>query len=73
MKRRAVPPNPAHPDSLAPPSQRGAPEFTQVLERDEAERLDAAKRTLAEEAERLRVTLNEKEKELMGLRKDLGT
>ncbi|KAF8338840.1 uncharacterized protein EI90DRAFT_3279412 [Cantharellus anzutake] len=71
MKRRAIPPNPAHPDSLAPPAQRGAPEFTQVIERDEAERLDAAKRKLVEEAERLRAALIEKEKELARLRKEV--
>lgn len=73
IKKRAIPPNPAHMASLVPPAVRGAPEFTALLERDEGERLDAAKRSVVDETNKLRVMLIEKEQELEKLRKELDS
>lgn len=81
MKKRPIPPNPAHVPSLGPqPSVPGTPtkgsggnmpEFTQVLERDEAERLDAAKRAVVDATDAQRVLLIEKEREFERLRREL--
>ncbi|KAF9509597.1 hypothetical protein BS47DRAFT_1348972 [Hydnum rufescens UP504] len=71
VKKRAVPPNPAHTASLAPQGSRWAPEFTALLERDEGERLDAAKRSIVEETDKQRALLIEKEQELERLKKEL--
>lgn len=81
-KKRPNPPNPAHVLSLGPqplvpgtPSKGGGsdlPEFTQVLERDEAERLDAAKRAVLDATDAQRVLLIEREQELKRL-KELET
>jgi YEATS domain-containing protein 4 len=83
MKKRPIPPNPAHVPSLGPqPSVPGTPtkgsggnmpEFTQVLERDEAERLDAAKRAVVDATDAQRVLLIEKEREFERLRRELET
>lgn len=81
MKKRPIPPNPAHVPSLGPqqptpgtPSKGGGsnvPEFTQVLERDEAERLDAAKRAVLDATEVQRALLIEREQELKMLKEQL--
>jgi len=71
IKRRAVPPNTAHSASLATSSLQGAPEFTALLEKEEADRLDGAKKTIIEETDRQRALLIEKEKELERLKKEL--
>lgn len=80
-KKRPNPPNPAHIASLGPqpptpgtPSKGGGgniPEFTQVLERDEGERLDAAKRAVLDATDAHRVLLIEKEQELKRLKEQL--
>ena len=82
MKRRGVPPNLAHSASLAgnghgilvagKAKATDAPEFTGVLEREEGERLDLAKRAVVEETDRVRALLIEREKELERLKKELA-
>ncbi|KAG8700872.1 NuA4 histone H4 acetyltransferase complex and the SWR1 complex subunit [Ceratobasidium sp. 394] len=64
IKRRpANPPHVAHPASLAV-TARGAPEFSLALEKEEADRLEAARKALVEQSERMREELIETEKEL---------
>lgn len=80
-KKRPAPPNPAYVPSLGPqpatpgtPTKVGGgniPEFTQILERDEAERLDAAKRAVVDATDAQRALLIEKERELERLRREL--
>lgn len=53
-------------------SKGGVPEFTQQMEKEEAERLEAARKSIIAEQEKLRLTLHEKEKELTRLQKLLG-
>lgn len=81
MRRRPIPPNPAHVISLGPQppetpvkgmNPRAHPEFTLVLERDEAERLDAAKHVVMDASVRQRLLLEEKERELERLRNEMG-
>jgi YEATS domain-containing protein 4 len=73
-KKRPLPPNVAHVQSLGWATNRGGavPEFTERLERDEAERLDAAKRAVIDATEVLRASLIEKEKELESLRRQVN-
>lgn len=61
--KKPVPYNTANPASLEA-SRGGVPEFTQAMEKEEAERLEAAKRAVLLEQERLRLRLHEREKEL---------
>lgn len=63
VRRRGVPPHPSHPGSIIAIS-RGTPEFTQAMEREEAERLDQAKKEVVSQTEQQRALLIEKEKEL---------
>ena len=69
-KRRPVPFHTAHPDSLEA-SKGGVPEFTQEMEKDEAERLEVARKKVIAEQEKWRDTLIEKEKELLRLQRQL--
>ena len=69
--KRPVPYNPSNPASLEA-SRGGVPEFTQAMEKEEAERLEAAKKAVAVEQERLRLRLHEREKELERLKQQLG-
>lgn len=73
VKRRPAPPNPGHTASLErqPGGSSIPPEFTMVLERDEAERLDSARRSVVDAAEQQRALLMEKERELERLRKEV--
>ena len=62
-RRPAIPPHLAHHASMAAIA-RGAPEFSLALEKEEAERLEAARKTLVEQTDRMREELIETEKEL---------
>ena len=70
-RRRPVPFHTANPGSLEA-SKGGVPEFTAVMEKDEIQRLEDAKKLVIAEQEKLRASVNEKEKELEGLKRDLG-
>ncbi|KAH9999988.1 yeats family protein [Russula vinacea] len=70
-RRRPVPFHTANPGSLEA-SKGGVPEFTAVMEKDEIQRLEDAKKTINAEQEKLRVSLIEKEKELEKLRGELN-
>ncbi|KAI0638445.1 yeats family protein [Trametes polyzona] len=69
-KRRPIPFHTANPASLEA-SKGGVPEFTQEMEKDEAERLEAARVKLAKEHERLREILLQKEAELDQIKKEI--
>ncbi|KAI0938154.1 hypothetical protein AcV7_003427 [Taiwanofungus camphoratus] len=69
-RRRPVPFHTANPGSLEA-SKGGVPEFTQQMEREEAERLEAAKKTVVAETDKWREKLIEKEKELERLQRQL--
>jgi len=69
--KKPVPYNPANPASLEA-SRGGVPEFTQAMEKEETERLEAAKKAVLTEQERLRLRLYEREKELEVLKQQLG-
>ncbi|KII94665.1 hypothetical protein PLICRDRAFT_47691 [Plicaturopsis crispa FD-325 SS-3] len=71
-KRRPVPFHAANPKSLEE-SKGGVPEFTQAMEKEEAERLEKARKVVIEEQDRWRATLIEKEKELEKLQRQLAT
>jgi len=70
-KRRPVPFHTAHPSSLES-SKGGVPEFNQLMEKEESERLEAARKVIITEQERLRARLSEREKELEGLQRKLA-
>ena len=69
-KRRPVPFHTANPASLEA-SKGGTPEFTQEMEREEAERLERALKTIVEETHKWRNKLIEKENEANRLKKEL--
>ncbi|KAH7931162.1 yeats family protein [Leucogyrophana mollusca] len=69
-KRRPVPFHMANPGSLEA-SKGGVPEFTTEMEKEEAERLETARKAVVAEQERWRATLIEKEKELERLQNQL--
>ena len=69
--KKPVPYNTANPASLEA-SRGGVPEFTQAMEKEEAERLETAKKAVTVEQERLRLRLHEREKELEVLKQQLG-
>ena len=69
--KRPVPYNPTNPASLEA-SRGGVPEFTQAMEKEEAERLETVKKTVVAEQDRLRTRLHEREKELEVLKQQLG-
>ncbi|KZT05578.1 yeats family protein [Laetiporus sulphureus 93-53] len=68
--RRPVPFHTAHPASLEA-SKGGVPEFTQQMEREEAERLEEARKKVVAETNRWRDRLIEKERELERLQRQL--
>ena len=72
-KRKAVP---FHSSNATPAaltaSQGGLPEFTQEMEKEEAERLESARKSIIAEQDKLRTVLLDKEKELARLQKLLG-
>ena len=70
-RRRPVPFHTAHPASLEA-SRGGVPEFTQEMEREEAERLETARKAVIAEQDKWRQTLIEKEKELARLQRQLA-
>lgn len=70
-KRRPVPFHTANPVSLEA-SKGGLPEFTVVMEKEEAERLETARKSVIEQQDKWRSTLIEREKELERLRKELA-
>jgi YEATS domain-containing protein 4 len=67
-RRKPVPFHLAHMASLEA-SKGGTPEFTQQMEKEEAESLEEARKAVVAEEERWRVKLIEKEKELEQLQK----
>ncbi|GLB34166.1 putative yeats-domain-containing protein [Lyophyllum shimeji] len=70
-KRKPVPFHLANPGSLEA-SKGGVPEFTSLMEKEEAERLEEARQSIITEQERWRAILIEKEKELEKLQKQLA-
>lgn len=70
-KRRPVPFHTANPASLEA-SRGGVPEFTQEMEKEEAERLDTARKKVIAEQSKWRDILIEKEKELAKLKAQLA-
>ncbi|KZT29388.1 yeats family protein [Neolentinus lepideus HHB14362 ss-1] len=69
-KRRPIPFHATNPGSLEA-SKGGVPEFTALMEKEEAERLDVAKQAVIAETDKWRNILIEKEKELKKLKKQL--
>ena len=69
--KKPVPYNTANSASLEA-SRGGVPEFTQAMEKEEVDRLEAAKKAVTMEQERLRLRLHEREKELELLKQQLG-
>ncbi|CAL1700252.1 unnamed protein product [Somion occarium] len=70
-KRKPVPFHTANPASLEA-SKGGTPEFTQEMEKEEAERLENARKTVIAEQDKWRAMLIEKEKELQQLQRQLS-
>jgi len=69
-KHKPVPFHLAHPASLEA-SMGGTPEFTSLMEKEEADRLEEARQAIVAEQERWRTILIEKEEELAHLQKQL--
>ncbi|KAI0797126.1 yeats family protein [Abortiporus biennis] len=70
-KKKPIPFHTSNPASLEA-SKGGVPEFTQEMEKEEAERLENAKKSVIAECEKWRAILIEKEKELDRLNKQLA-
>lgn len=70
-KRRPVPFHLANPASFEA-SKGGMPEFTSLMEKEEAERLEEAKQAVISEQDLWRAKLIEREKELEKLQKQLS-
>lgn len=70
-RRRGAPPHSAHPPSVIASLKGGIPEFTSLMEREEGDRLDSAKRGIVSETDRLRGILIEREKEMERLKKEV--
>ena len=70
VKRRPIPFHTANPGSLEA-SKGGVPEFTQEMEKEEAERLDRALKTIIEDTDKWRNRLIEREKEAARLKKEI--
>ncbi|KAL0950114.1 hypothetical protein HGRIS_010111 [Hohenbuehelia grisea] len=70
-KRKPVPFHTSHPASLEA-SKGGVPEFTTVMEKEEADRLEEAKKTVLKQHAEMKLHLEEKERELKRLQKQLG-
>ncbi|KAI0322490.1 yeats family protein [Amylostereum chailletii] len=71
IKRRPVPFHTSHPASLEA-SKGGVPEFNMLMEKEELERLDEARRSIMSEAMRVQSRLSERERELERLKRELG-
>lgn len=72
MKKKPVPFHLANPGSFEA-SKGGTPEFTLLMEKEETERLEEARKAVVEEQERWRNMLIEKEKELQRLQEQVDT
>lgn len=70
-KRRPVPFHTANPGALEA-SKGGVPEFTVAMEKEEAERLETAKKSVIAQQNKWRAMLIEREKELEKLQKELN-
>ena len=71
-KRKPVPFNPANPGAAAlEASKGGVPEFTALMEKEEADKLEDARKAVLAEQENWREKLLEKEKELEKLKAEL--
>lgn len=70
-KRRPVPFHTSNPASLEA-SKGGTPEFTQEMEKEEAERLEVARKHVIAEQDKWRAMLIEKERELEKLQKQIA-
>ena len=70
-KRRPVPFHTSNPDSLED-SKGGVPEFNASMEKEEADRLDNAKKAIVEQIERMKALLIEREAELIRLQKEIN-
>ncbi len=70
-KRRPIPFHTANPASLEA-SKGGVPEFCSEMEKEEAERLENARKAIIAEQEKWRTMLIEKEKELERYNKQLA-
>ncbi|KAF9534590.1 yeats family protein [Crepidotus variabilis] len=70
-RTKPVPFHLAHPKSLEA-SRGGLPEFTNLMEKEESERLEEAKKTIIEEHAKWHKKLIEKEKELERLQRDIA-
>jgi YEATS domain-containing protein 4 len=70
-RRRPVPFHVANPGAFDA-SKGGVPEFTAVMEKDEIQRLEDARKTVIAEQEKLRAALTERDKELEKLKSELG-
>jgi len=70
VRRRNAPPHIAHPASLLV-SFKGMPEFTALMEKEEYERLDVAKKEIVQQTDKLRALLIEREKEMERLKKEV--
>ncbi|KAG8865166.1 NuA4 histone H4 acetyltransferase complex and the SWR1 complex subunit [Tulasnella sp. 330] len=71
VRRRGAPPHIAYPPSLTASNKGGMPEFTMLMEKEEGERLDTAKRNIVSETDQLRGILIEREKEMERLKKEV--
>ena len=70
-RKKPVPFHTSNPGSLEA-SKGGVPEFTQEMEKEEAERLEHARKAVITETDKWRAKLIEKEKDLEQLQKLLG-
>jgi YEATS domain-containing protein 4 len=70
-KRRPVPFHISNPGSLDA-SKGGVPEFTAAMEKEEAERLETARKGVIEQQDNWRSLLIEREKELEKLQKEVA-
>ena len=68
VRKKPVPPHHSQ-VGLASDADVEAPEFSAVMEKDEADRLEAARKNLVVETDKMRAILIAKEKELEQLKK----
>lgn len=70
-RKKTVPPIQYPQDLNAETGNTDSPEFSTAMEKDEAERLQSARKTILAETDRLRQLLLTKEKELAQLKKQV--
>ena len=70
-KRRPVPFHTSNPNSLED-SKGGVPEFNASMEKEEADRLDTAKKAVEEQTEKMRALFIEREAELIRLQNEIN-